>query len=256
MSVKDLLRSRRADKATHALADAMRGFWVADPESQSALVLIDQLASGDRPGAQRMYRIAGGNSRLIEKLARRVHESVHLQHVLQRVAQSGRRLTCSVASPTGRLVQLSADYVIVTAPPRLIRAIAFDPPLPDAQIEALGQLSMGAATKAGFVFARPWWRRAGRPHAFGSNLWTGAVWDSTIGRAGGALLTCMAGASASQELSDHLRSGAAAALRALDWLGKPEPVIDVMGPVTWEQQRWSGGAYAVLAPASRRACGR
>lgn len=248
VSVRDLLRGRKADKATHALADAMRGFWLADPEALSGLILIDQIASGARPGAQRMYRIAGGNGRLIDKLARRIHDGLRLRHVLQRVSRTGRRVTCTVASPTGRLAQIAADYVIVTTPPPLTRAIAFDPPLPDAQTEALAQLAMGAATKAGFVFASPWWRRAGRPHAFGSNLWTGAVWDSTLGRTGEALLTCMAGASASPELSEQLRSGPASVLRALDWLGQPGPVIDVMGPVTWEQQHWSGGGYAVFGP--------
>src|SRR5205085_117979 len=115
--------------------------------------------------------------------------------------------------------QITADYAIVTLPPPLVCGCAFDPPLPARQHAALGALTMGAATKVSLRFDRPWWRRAGRPRGFGSNLPCGAIWESGEEQRA-AVLTLLGGASASASLAEAARDPAALSAM-LRGLGRP-----------------------------------
>src|SRR6185503_2877532 len=114
---------------------------------------------------------------------------------------------------------------------------------------AFEALSYGPATK---VFLRsdvPWWRRAGRPNAFGTNLPIGAVWESCEEVRGGSDLTLLAGGSASAQLRDLLATeGVAGVMRHLRWLGRPAPLPRLARVVSWESDPWARGGYAVFGP--------
>ena len=166
--------------AVRAFVEALRGFYLAEPDALSALVLVNQMLGGEPPGRTRAYRVRGGNDRLIAALARRIERRgrLDLGAAVRAIVQDGRGVRVAIAGADGRRHQIAADYAVVTLPPPLVRACAFDPPLPARQRAALGALTMGAATKVSLRFDRPWWRRNGRPRAFGSNLPFGAVWES------------------------------------------------------------------------------
>jgi monoamine oxidase len=193
-----------------------------------------------------MFRVRGGNDRLVDALARRVRGGLDLGCVVRSIRQHRRGIRASVEDARGRRRELAADYAIVTLPPPLVLACAFDPPLPAAQAAALAALPLGAATKVSMRFADPWWRRRGRPRAFGTNLPCGAVWEGAEDQRA-AVLTCLGGASASARLARAARTPAALA-RELRFLGAPAAGTLVGPAVSWEDDPWSRGAYAVFGP--------
>jgi monoamine oxidase len=235
--------------AVRAFVEALRGFYLAEPDAVSALVLVEQMLGGEPPGRTRAYRVRGGNDRLIAALARRVERRgrIDLDAAVRAIVQDGRGVRVAVAGGDGRRHQIAADYVVVTLPPPLVRACAFDPPLPTRQHAALGALTMGAATKVSLRFDRPWWRRSGRPRAFGSNLPFGAVWEAGEEQRA-AVLTLLGGASASASLAASAND-AAELSRMLRVFGTPTAPGSLIGAaVSWERERWSKGGYAVFGP--------
>jgi monoamine oxidase len=196
-----------------------------------------------------MYRIAGGASRLTEALAASLPGSLLLRHVVGRISQTKTRVTCAVATPAGRLATLEADVAIVTAPAPLVRSIEFSPPLTTPQTCAYDTLGAGPATKVSLRFATPWWRRPVRPIAFGTNLSIGAVWDGAEDQSDIAMLTFLAGGDASARLKARVTADGAQGLAAdLRWMGTPEVPRLAAPAVSWEDDPWSGGGYAVFGP--------
>jgi monoamine oxidase len=246
LSVGALIPAGSRPARLRAYVEALRGFYLAEPEALSALVLVDQVASGELPGRTRSYRVRGGNDRLIDSLVRRIRGRLDCGCVVRRIVQDGRGVRVTITSNLRRQ-EIAADYAIVTLPPPLVRACTFDPPLPGRQRAALGALTMGEATKVSLRFERPWWRRRSRPRAFGSNLPCGAIWESGEEQRG-PLLTLLGGASASATVAEA--AGDPAAIAELLRVFGPASRPTLVGPpATWEHERWSGGGYAVFGPA-------
>jgi monoamine oxidase len=246
-SVGSVFAAPRTAARTRAALEALRGFYVAEPDELSALVLLDQVAAEETPGRTPMFRVRAGNDRLVDALARRLRDRLELSRILRSIRQDARGIRAAVEDARGRRHQITADYAIVTLPPPLVLSCAFDPPLPAAQAAALAALPLGAATKVSMRFAHPWWRRRGRPRAFGTNLPCGAVWEGAEEQRV-AVLTCLGGASASARLARAARTSASL-VRELTMPGTPEPGVLVGAPISWEDDAWSRGAYAVFTPA-------
>jgi monoamine oxidase len=258
-SLADSLRRTGASPRTMAFAQALRGFFVADPSELSALVAVDQLIAGN-PGGTRMCRIVGGADRLVEGLARKARFAIRLRHVLRRVSHDAVAVRVTVEDRHGDLSELTADYVVLTLPPPLVLDLEHAVPLPERVRHALGTMTMGHGTKTLLRFARPWWRRRARPRAFGTNLPVGAIWESAEEQDDAAALTLFAGGSASAEMQAiNATTGAGGLLAQLRWLGRPEPVL-AHAEVTWEHDPWARGAYAVFTtrfdPHDRELLGR
>lgn len=248
-TVTEVLRSRRASRRLHQLVKAFRGFYVADPGDLSALVLAEQTLSPEDPGSARMYRIRGGNDRLVEKLAQAIgFRRIAIGAAVVRAAQAPHGVRLGVRDRSGRLGDYRADYVLLAIPAPLIPAIEADPPWPAPQLRAWRSLAYGAATKLLIRFDRAWWRRTGRPRAYGTDLPVGAVWEAAEEQKRAAVLTLLAGGTASTACRDLIaREGMAGVLRHLAWMG---PVPDGSAPalvVSWEDEPWSRGAYAYFS---------
>jgi monoamine oxidase len=247
-SLDDLLRWRGATEDVRALAAALRGFFAADPDALSALVGVELSMETTDPGHVSHYRVKGGNELLVNALTRTRNVRFSLRRAVKRVQQSATEVTVSVVEPDGRVATMRADYLIVTVPPTVLRTWTFAPAMPADQRRAFDALSYGLATKALLRFDRRWWRRAGRPRAFGTNLPIGAVWEASETRTGPAVLTLLAGGRASDELREILESGGGdAVVERLRWLGAPEPLREIRS-VTWERDRWARGGYAFFGP--------
>jgi monoamine oxidase len=99
-------------------------------------------------------------------------------------------------------------------------------------------------------FDRPFWRKKGRPRAFGTDAPTGAIWDANEeqpGRAG--VLTLMAGGQASEDCQKIVaQHGVEGLVAALDWLGAGSARLQHSRLVTWEDDPWSQGGYAYFDP--------
>ncbi|WP_447860854.1 flavin monoamine oxidase family protein [Nitrospira calida] len=249
LSVSDWLDHIRADRETRALIRGLRGLFLADPDHLSLLALVDLLAS-DMPGGGRFYRIKGGNDQLAIRLAAQLGERVCLRTTLLAATQTRDRVRVAVRGSAGERIQLTADYLIVALPATAMRRIVFRPPLPPLQRKACAALRYGRATKTLLQFERPFWRRRGRPRAFGTDLPIGAVWDGNEeqrGRAG--ILTLLAGGSASAETLKLVgERGIEALVEALAWLGAKKTALLASRLVCWEKDPWAQGGYAYFDP--------
>jgi monoamine oxidase len=238
------LRERGAAGAVLAMADALRGFFLADAEDLSLLPVLEQAALGT-PG--RLYRIKGGNDRLVNGLAATLAQPIDCgQAAVSVTVAPGSRPRVGLLAGDGSLTQVTADYVVLAIPAATLVDVAFDPPLPERQTAAIQRLRYGLATKALLQFDRPFWRKPGHARAMATNTRFGAVWDAgerQRGRQG--LLTLLGGGGASAALAGWLESGGPSGGRDLGWLGRPATLL-ASHVVRWELERWSRGGYAYL----------
>jgi monoamine oxidase len=243
-SLADVLRARHASDQVQALAQGLRGFYLADADQLSALPAVELSMQPIDPMHVTLSRIKGGNDRLTDKLAARKGLKLSLQLEVKRVEHDARGVSVRVADRAGKLSVIKAEYLVMAAPAPIVRDLEFMPALPATLRQALKALLPGPATKAHLLFDRSWWRQKGHPQAWGSNLDTGAVWEASGARPG--ILTLLAGGRASKAFRDLLEEGGPQRLvRRLAWLGDPEEVRDFRS-TTWEMDRYARGGYAVF----------
>ncbi|HUE84728.1 MAG TPA: FAD-dependent oxidoreductase, partial [Vicinamibacterales bacterium] len=134
-------------------------------------------------------------------------------------------------------------------PASTAREVVFEPGLPEPQRDAIAHLRYGCATRLLLQFDRRFWKKAGRPLAFGSDLPTGAVWDANEQQKGPrGILSFVAGGRASKELQDILtREGEAGVIRHIEWLGKPSALL-ASRTIVWDDDPWARGGYAYFDP--------
>ncbi|HMU30204.1 MAG TPA: NAD(P)/FAD-dependent oxidoreductase [Nitrospira sp.] len=247
-SVADWLDSIGANQQLRARLNGMRGFFLADPEHLSLLALVDQL-SAESSALDHFYRIKGGNDRLATALADTLNEPIQLKTIVCAVAQrrGQRRVTVRRG---GQQDHITADAVVLALPATIVRRLAFSPPLPSPQRKAFQDLQYGPATKTLLQFDRRFWRHQGAPLAYGTDLPIGAMWDGNEeqrGRSG--ILTLLAGGSASRDTQRLLAHGGAEAVaEQLKWLGATKAVLCASHHVSWEDDRFVRGGYAVFQP--------
>lgn len=256
-SVAEWLDDIGATRQLRARLNGMRGFFLADPENLSLLALVDQLAT-ESSAVNHFYRIKGGNDRLATALAETVNESVQLKTMVRAVAQRHGQVRVTLRGEDGE-GHMTADALVLALPATMVRRIAFTPPLPRPQREAVRDLRYGPATKTLLQFNRRFWRRSGKPLAYGTDLPIGAIWDGNEeqqGRSG--ILTLLAGDSASRDTKQLLAQGGAEAVAAqLKWLGAAKGVLSASRHVSWEDDPFVRGGYAVFHPGydpEQRAC--
>lgn len=247
-SVAEWLEGAGADAALAGGLRGLRGFFLADPEDLSVLVLVEQFAAEGAPGADRMYRLRGGASRLPEAIAKSLRGPLRTRSVLRRIAQDGSVVRATVEK-RGSLLELTADYLVVALPATTLRDVRFEPALPEVQQRAISSLRYGAATRLLMQFDRRFWRRAGRPSAFGTDLSVGAVWDGNEEQRGNAgILALLTGGRASGELQAILgQEGIGGVQHRLAWLGRPARLL-TWRALAWEEDPWSKGGYAYFDP--------
>jgi monoamine oxidase len=226
----------------------LRGLFLADPEHLSLLAFVDFFRDLGESGWESMSRIRGGNDRIATALARRIRGPIHLKTILRRIRQDDRSVRATVDGPSGE-TEITADLLVCTLPASTLRDVMWDPSPPVPQRDAIARLQYGPATRLLLQFHRPFWRRRDRPSAFGSDQPIGAVWDGSEGQRGGpAILSFLAGGGASRDLCALLENeGVEGVTRRVRWLGRPTRLLAARR-VTWEDDPWSRGGYAVFDP--------
>ena len=249
LSVAEWMRRTRLHPDVASMLFGLRGFFLGDPSDLSLLTLVDQIAS-DTPGKGRMYRIRGGNDALPAALAAELRERVRLRHEVLAICQRETGVLVTVRMASRDEKRIRADYVVVTLPAGKVRSLEFDPALPPLQRDAIAKLRYGPVTKTLLQFDHRFWRRRGRPLAYGTDLPTGAVWDGNEEQRGRHGILClMAGGSASPATQELLaNAGPQELARRLDWLGASRGTLLATATVSWEQDPWVGGGYALFGP--------
>jgi monoamine oxidase len=248
-SVAAWLDETRADTDLRATAAGMRGFFLADPEELSLVALVDQFAENDAAMPGTIYRITGGNDRLVSALAQPLGDRLHLNTDVVALSHRGKVVRATVKNNRA-LAQISCDYAILALPATLLRRIPITPALPAQQHEAVVRLKYGRATRTLLQFTKRFWRAVGRPRAFGSPLPFGAIWDGNEeqrGRAG--ILSLLAGGSASDATQAIVaKHGARGLADALAWLGSKDSELLTSRQIVWEQDPFARGGYAYFDP--------
>ena len=248
-SVASYLDEIEAPRRLRAGVRGFRGFFLADPEDLSMLPMLEQFAESGPPGRDCFYRIPGGNDRLATVAAKRLKTPVRLRTTVRRVAQHDDGVRVTVEDESGRRSESHADFFVCATPATTTREIAFDPPLPEPQHDAIAHLRYGCATRLLLQFERRFWRKRGRPNAFGSDLSVGALWEANEQQPGPAgILSFLAGGRASKELQEILvREGPAGAVARITWLGTPARLVASQA-IVWDDDPWARGGYAYFDP--------
>lgn len=266
-SLRAWLRHAGATPEQHAMADALRGFFLADPDEISVLPVVEQLASGGSPAQAEMYRIEGGTDRLVDAVARTAGARVLLQHRVTALTQAVDRVVVTATDEHGHQQQLEADTAVITFPAATLADVAFTPPLPAEQARAIRALRYGCATKVIVQSPRDPFR--GRARAFATDTPLGAFWDSTEAQitthtapphgdgspipvstlSSRRVLTFLAGGAASRILRARAERGAQPVLSDLCWMGMAGAPVDAIHALTWEDDPFARGGYAYLDPA-------
>jgi monoamine oxidase len=249
-SVRDWLHHQHASHEVHAVADSLRGFFLADPEELSALALVAQLADRGSPAQTGISRIIGGTDRLVEALVRATPAQLLFNHRVHAIAQATDRVIVRVRDAAGLQQELETDATIVTVPATVLRTIDITPALPEEQLHAIRSVKYGCATKVVVQYEGDTLRRT-RARAFATDSYLGAFWDSSEGQPAGdhSTLTFLCGGSASATMRRHIEHGPSDVVAALCWLGLADATITASRHTSWELDPLAGGGYAYLDPA-------
>lgn len=140
-----------------------------DTSEQSAINLLDMIDTNTSEGfkifgeSDEKYRIKGGNSLLIETLASKMQEAIHMNAMLTAIGQKDRKYLLTFNQ--NEIVE--ADYVVLALPFTMLRKVKMDlPNLSQAKKDAIQELGYGQNNKLFLGFEnRPW--REGKNKFYG-----------------------------------------------------------------------------------------
>jgi monoamine oxidase len=249
-SVREWLRLQHASDAAHAIADSLRGFFLADPDELSALPLVAQMAEHGSPARTGISRIVGGNDRLVDALIRATPAQVLFNHHVHAIAQATDRVIVRLRDASGVQQDVEADAVVVSVPTTVLSLIEITPALPEPQMHAIRSLKYGCATKVVLQYEGDTLRRM-RARAFATDTHLGAFWDSTEGQLSTAhsMLTFLCGGSASAAMRARIERGPREVLSDLCWLDLADATVTASQHYSWETDSLVRGGYAYLDPA-------
>jgi monoamine oxidase len=125
------------------------------------------------------YKIQGGNQRLTDALAQQLTGQITLQHKLVNLAQNAAGQYVLTFQPAaGRLLDVLADYVVLTVPFTVLRQVNIQVPLPSWKTNAIQNLGYGTNAKLFLGFnSRPWRTNGYTGYVF-SDQTVQSGWDS------------------------------------------------------------------------------
>src|SRR5262249_38484503 len=169
--------------------------------------------------------------------------------VIRRVVQHDDRVTVTIDGLGKPHTEITAEYFVCALPASTARGVLFEPGLPEAQQDAITHLRYGCATRRLLQFDRRFWRRRGRPLAFGTDLDTGAAWDGNEQQKGSqGILSFLAGGHASRGLQEIVHAeGARGVVDRSAWIGTPSRLL-ASQMIAWDLDPWARGGYADFDP--------
>jgi monoamine oxidase len=242
---------RRRDAAEGILA-MTEGFDAADPREASIQAFAEEWRSqaGIRGSERRPTSGYGPIARyLADSLDARVAR-VQLDATVRRIvwSSSGVRIEASLLGSPG---SFSAKAAIVTLPLSLLQSgdVAFEPPLPPTNSEALRFLAMGPVYKVGLAFREPVWERSAKAagESFIRNDRTAfpTIWRSAQDAPN--FVTAWAGGPRAARLSGSTRDAIVdAALESAATMLEADlaPMLEVSFLHDWQADPFSRGAYS------------
>lgn len=197
------------------------------------------------PANEMDYKIEGGNSRLVNALATLVGSSaIQTGMIVEKVSQRGGRVTVTAG---GRA--FVADACICTVPARTLDKITFNPPLPNAQLQAADELQYARIIKNTVLFRERFW--GAEDFSLVSDVTSHYYFHSTKGQPGqqGVLCSYAIGEKADVLAAQNSRRRSDIITRDLLPLNDraPELALNIKS-YAWQRDQYTQGAYAFYRP--------
>jgi len=250
-SVADWLSSQGFSAAAITLAWDTLPAYGSSAATASALHIgfIQGWLNRQRQMGSTQYAVAGGNQRLPEGLATKLAEPVRLNQIVRSIAQVANGVAVTTADGT----TLTAASAILSAPLPALRNIAFDPPLPPLQAEAVASIGYQAISMVFLQALSPFWLADG----LSPSMWTNgdAGWvaaapfgDDPAQPINGIVVHGRAGLARRWQAmgSDAAMASAIAAIEALRPAAKGQ--LRALHYQAWADDPLAGGAWAIHAP--------
>lgn len=196
------------------------------------------------PANEMDFKIAGGNSRLPQELAKRLRAKIIFNTPVDRISQKAGRTTISAKGKT-----FVADACVCTIPARVLKDVAFDPPLPASQRSALESLQYARIIKNSLLFRERFWQAD--DFSLVSDATAHYYFHSTKNQSATEGILC---SYAIGEKADVL--AAQGDRRRLDTITRDLAPLDSRAPelasgiasYAWQRDEFAGGAYALYRP--------
>lgn len=146
------------------------------------------------------FKVVGGNQRIVDELAKRVQDQIHLEHRLVALRDRGSTYALSFSN-SGSTVDVDADFVVLTLPFTMLREVDVQVILPEWKTRAIRELGYGMNAKLMLGMKSRLWREQGHSGNIFSDEAFQLAWDNSRlqgGSAGG--ITCYTGGKASDQL--------------------------------------------------------
>lgn len=235
--------------------------WGVDVSEINLLQFLVRLTFEERSlGASpaKLFRVEGGNSRLIQVLGERVQGvlgsfALKLEYKLVEVKTRGKGYECTFITPKG-YETIWARQVICTLPWSLLKEVKGlrNIGLPQPQITAIEECGYASHTKSVLSFKEPAWKRKSSGTAqgvFRGQLKGQSYWESSRGQPGahGILSSQRGGKKAQGDLTDALTADALQDMRHfVKELGSPENAQST----DWRLKPFAKGSRLHCAPGS------
>ncbi len=219
-----------------------------DPEWLSLFFLVQQAALYRQVPDHRieMYRIAGGNDQLPQRLAAALQGPVLYDCPVTAIRQTPQGVT--VTHSQG---QLTADWVVVATPLPPLRTVQFEPPLSPVVQQGIAELNYGSHVKVMSQFRDRPWRSQGITGPTITDLPLGFISEATAHQPGtpGILTAYVAGQYGRQLLAQTPTQRVATVLEQLETL-YPGIGASFHTAITepWAEDPWVRGSYSAYGP--------
>ena len=231
-----------------------RGEFNAEADEVSLLFIAQQWAVGEDIADEDVeaMRVAGGNDRLPTAMADELGDAVVLQAPVTRVRHSRRGVQVTAGGET-----YDGAWLVLACPFMALRAVAFDPPLPDEVAAAIDGLDLGPAAKVTVQYDERAWAddESGARTGFTvTDQPFGVAWSPTDSYGdpdGPGLLTAFitgdpARAAAAQTDRERIDAVQAQFAEVYPQLAGHETAH--RSTIAWAKERYTGGGYAVPHP--------
>ncbi|ASP37575.1 hypothetical protein CHH28_02305 [Bacterioplanes sanyensis] len=235
-----------APKARTLAEHHIRGEY-AEPSRLSLLFLAHQAKVYEdvEDDQVEIYRVAGGNTRLVDALSRQLKKPVLLDHPVTEIHHNEQGVDVVAAGKVFR-----ADYAIVTVPAKVLNHIRFTPALA-APLDRAQALSYGSHTKVMLQYKQRFWLNANLNGDTVADLPLGWTWEATDQQAGdaGILTVYTSGRFAD---GDRFKTEAELINSARDQVAQVYPGADQLflhgETQAWLRLPWQQGGYSAYGP--------
>lgn len=196
------------------------------------------------PDNEMDFKIVGGNSRLVEALALRAGERIHLRHPVTEIRQRGGTVEVDAGGRT-----FSGDACICTIPARMLADIAFDPPLPDDQLLAANELQYARIVKNHVLFGERFWKE--ERFSMVSDVTSHFYFHSTNGQPGEQGILCSYAVGEKADIlasQDDTRRQEIVARELAPLAANAPHLARGIASYAWQRDPWTRGAYALYRP--------